>query len=601
MSVMGSLVKRVYKDFRGIDLLNPDTSVDISRSPDCLNVWKSYSLAQSNIIQSRPGIKKLINLGYSDKIYSIFIYSIDTAIVHCGRRLIKWVGFPEDNFSITVLKENMNNNLSTMFSFNGDIYILDGENYLKFDGKNIINVEDEAYIPTTSISRSPSGGGEIYEDVNLLQAKRKNAFLADGKSTEYVLDATNIDSVNNVYVNDVKVTDYTTNLSLGKITFSSAPSKPNLIGSDNVIIEFTKKVSNYSKRIKECTIARVFDNRIFFSGNQDYANVVFHCSLNNPAYISDLDYYECGNQENPIKSLVVGNNVLWVFKKADQTKDTIFYLTPSTDTDYGRVYPTSQGNVSVGCCSTGINYKDNILFFSRNGLEGITGNIDYEQSVVHKSSLVDTKLINMSNYDFLNVSEYNGYLIVAIDNVIFLADNRQTFQGTYGKEFEWYIWSLPVNISALKSYKDKLYFGDSEGNIYTFDGTNDLGNPINAYWTTPRDTFGYMNHLKKINKHGAILKIKNIQNGRLKIGVKTNKDGNFYLAKEVSSNGFDFNNLDFENFSFVSQDNSYVVFRIREKKIIDISLKIYSDILNKPFGLAEIILEGYICDYVKRS
>ena len=547
------------------------------------------------------GIRKLINLGFEEEIFSMYIYSTDTAIIHIGSKLVKWVGFPNENISITVLKSDMNDNKSIMFAFNNEIYVLDGVNYLKFNGNELINIEDIAYIPTTTISRSPSGGGEMYEDVNLLQAKRKNSFLADGKATEYILDSTNVNSIDKVYVNDTLVTNYTVNLSLGKVIFEEAPTEPDLIGSDNVVIEFTKQVQGYLERIKECNIARVFDNRIFFSGNKDYPNAVFHCSLNNPAYISDLDYYECGSQENPIKALVVGNNLLWVFKKEDQTKDTIFYLQPSTDSEYGRIYPTSQGNVSVGCCSAAINYKDNILFFSRSGLEGISGDIANEQSVSHKSSLVDSRLINMSNYDFCNVTEYNGYLVVAIDNTIFLADYRQVFQGINGIEFEWYIWKIPVNITCLKSYKDELYFTDNKGNVYTFDGTNDLGEAIEAYWTTPRDTFGYMNHLKKINKRGAILKVKNMQNGRIKIAEKTNKNAIWKLVKEASNNGFDFNNIDFTNFSFSTGDNSYIVFRIKEKKIIDIALKIYSDELNKPFGLVDAMLEAFIGGYVKRS
>lgn len=54
LSVIRGIVARKYNEFRGIDLLNPETSVDFRRSPDCLNVWKSYKLAQSNIIQTRP-------------------------------------------------------------------------------------------------------------------------------------------------------------------------------------------------------------------------------------------------------------------------------------------------------------------------------------------------------------------------------------------------------------------------------------------------------------------------------------------------------------------------------------------------------------------
>lgn len=436
-----------------------------------------------------------------------------------------------------------------------------------------------------------------------MQLKRKNSFIGDGTSTIYYLDTVGIDSVVSVYVNDslVPSSNYSVVTSQGKITFNTAPSSPSLIGQDNVVIEFSKTVQGYSERIKQCTIAKIFDNRVFFSGNSNYKNDVFHSNLNNAEYVPDLNYYECGTEENPIKSLVVGNNTLWVLKKDSQTKDTIFYMRPTLDTDYGRIYPTSQGNISVGCYSKAINYKDNILFFSQNGLEGISGNISYEQSITHKSSLIDSKLINMSNYEFLNIAEYSGYLVISIDNIMFLGDYRQLFQGITGTEYEWYLWQLPVNITYIKEYENKLYMADTSGNIYTFDGTNDLGQAFESRWVTPRDTFGYMQHLKKINKRGAIVKVKNMQNGRIKIAEKTNKRIDWNLVKEVSSNGFDFSNLDFSNFSFATGDNTYVVFRVKEKKIIDISLKIYSNELNKPFGLSEINLEAFISGYVKRS
>lgn len=603
LSAIRNIVSRKYSDFRGIDLLNNETNVDYRRSPDCLNVWKSYNLSQSNIIQSRPGLTLLAKLG-NDSIHSIYIWNSNTAIVHIGGDLVKWVGFPSEITTLTTLKNDMNDADSIMFYYKEEIYILDGINYLKYDGTNLSDVSTNAYIPTTTISRSPSGGGEMYEDINLIQPKRKNSFLSNGTSTEYVLDATNIDSVDKVYVNGSLVSNasYTVNTNLGKVTFNnnSIPPSPTIPGQDNVIIEFTKTISGYANRIKKCTIAKVFDSRVFFSGNPDYPNVLFHSSLNNAAYISDLDYYECGDEGNPVKDIVIGNNLLWVFKRDEQTKDTIFYLQPSTAVDYGRIYPTKQGNISIGCLSRAVNYKDNILFFSRNGLEGIRGDIEKEQSVSHKSSLVDPKLINMSNYQFLQVAEYNGYLVVAIDNILFLADYRQTFAGVTGTEYEWYVWKLPITVKHMKEYKDNLYLMDNSGNIYNFSGTNDLNQAIEAYWTTPRDAFGYMQHLKKINKRGAILKIKNIQNSRVKIAEKTNKSDKWKLVKEVSGNGFSYDNMDYANFNYITSDNTYIVFRIKEKKILDLSLKIYSDIKNKPFGLIEISLEAFISGYAKR-
>lgn len=532
----------------------------------------------------------------------MYIYSRDTALVHIGNKLMKWVGFPNEILALEELHSNMNTKKAVFFYFNEYVYILDGINYLRFDGKELINVIDIAYIPTTTISRSPSGGGELLDDVNLLQPKRKNMFVSDGTSTEYYLDSTNIESVISVKVNDEDVTDYEVDAVLGKVIFTTAPSKPQGVnkGESNVLIEFSKPVEDYAERILNCTTATVFDNRVFFSGNTDFANAVFHCSLDNPAYISDLDYYECGSQRNPIKSIVVGNDVLWVLKAENENKDTIFYLTKNTDVNYGRIYPTNQGNVSVGCYVGGVNFQDKIVFLSRAGLEGIDGNIEYEQSVSHKSSLVDSKLINLSNYAFAQMTEYKGYLFIAVDNLIFLADSRQNFKGNIGTEYEWYLWELPVAISTMRKYEEDLYFADNNGNVYMFDGTNDDGTAIVSYWTTPRDAWGYINHLKKTNKRGAILKVKNMPNSKIKVSVETNKKPTERILKEASSSGFDFNLLDFDNLSFETGENSYIVFRVKEKKFIDISLKVFSDELDKPFGLINIALEAFLGGYVKK-
>ena len=58
MANIGDSMVRVYANFKGIDLLNPAPLVDYSRSPDCLNVWKSYDSTESNIIETRPRLYK---------------------------------------------------------------------------------------------------------------------------------------------------------------------------------------------------------------------------------------------------------------------------------------------------------------------------------------------------------------------------------------------------------------------------------------------------------------------------------------------------------------------------------------------------------------
>ena len=588
--------RRMYSNFRGVDFSSDPSIVNLSRSPDALNVWKNYLDTQGSCIETRQGIKKLGN--FEGAINGIYVYK-NKALVHANTNLYLWSNFPDTPATKTLLKSNMANQKSSFSIFGDELFIVDGENYLVYNGE-LKNVSDNAYIPTTTITRSPSGGGEKYQDVNVLQAKRKNAFIADGTSKEFYLDAINIDSVDEVTVNDAVVTNYTVDKTLGKVTFNTAPTKPTIAGIDNVYITYSKATVGYVDRISKCKTMVAFDNRIFFAGSSDYPNAVFHCELNNPYYVSDLAYYEDGTDESAVKSLVVGNGILWVFKESSQQNDTIFYHTATLDAE-GKVYPNYQGNVSVGCYSEAINYKDDIVFLSRTGLEGISNNdITSKQLLSHRSSLVDNKMTNENNYFMAMMAEWQGYLLILVGGKIYLADHRQMYQGSIGYEYEWYLWDFKKEICFIKSYKEKLYLGTKSGNIYVMDGTNDDGEIIKSYWTTPMDNFGYGNTNKTTNKRGGVAKIKTIPNGVIKVAECTNRRNDNKLISTYSTTGFDFENIDFENFAFTTDNNSYIVYKIKEKKFLEISLKFYSDELDKPFGLYNAILEAFIGGYTKK-
>lgn len=595
---MATSVKRQYTDLAGVDFKNDESLVNLNRSPDSLNMYKDYS-AEGNCIQTRPGYDKLAN--FDGNINGIYIYDQSHALVHAGTNLYLWNNFPDMPSNPNILSETMNDEKTSFFIFDDKVYINDGLNYLVYDG-TLKKVSDNAFIPTTTINRSPAGGGTIYQDVNLLQAKRINKFCADGESTEYFLDATEIDSVDEVYVNDelVESTSYTVSLLLGKVTFTTAPGKPDLDGVDNVVIVFSRAITGYIDRISKCTISQVFDNRVFYTGNPSFPNAIFHSELNNPAYISDLSYYQDGTSESKIKSMTIGNNILWVFKEPNQENATVFYHIPTTNNEYGRIYPSKQGNVSTGCYSTSINFNDDIVFLSKYGLEGITGDIQEEQLLTHRSSLVDNKMINANNFNNAQMVEWRGYLLILIDNYIFLADSRQKFQGINGIEYEWYLWNIENSKpSILKEYKGNLYIGSKDGNIYMLKGTNDDGKVIHSYWTTPMDSFGYSNMLKTTNKRGGLARIKTIPNGKIKISERTNKRDTRYITSK-SATGFDYSNIDYSNFAYTTKNESYIVYKIKEKKFLNISLKFYSDELDKPFGLYSAVLEAFVGGYVKR-
>ena len=334
---------------------------------------------------------------------------------------------------------------SNGFVYNGELYFKDGKSYCKLNNHSWDFEDVVGYIPTTSIGRRPAGGGTQHEDVNMLSDYRINTFLADGEAFDYYLDAQNVEEIVSVSVDGEELSwpeEYNFDLEKGLVSFPSAPLPPMTDGQDNVTVKFKKTVPGNKEKILGCTLLQTFDNRVFFSGNPDHPNTVWHCSLDNPAYCSDLDYYREGVDDAAIKGLVAGNNALWVFREPSSSNTTVFYHTPTLDGEYGKIYPAAHSSVSIGCVGKAINFNDDIVFFSDRGMEGISGDITTEQVVSHRSTLVDRKMIAEKNYRNMILQEWNGYLCVFIDNKVYLADSRSMFTNESHVEYDWFYWEL---------------------------------------------------------------------------------------------------------------------------------------------------------------
>ena len=568
MANSGALISKEYKNFRGVDFTNVE--VKLYRSPDALNVWRNYK-NKGEGITTRPDIE--LYKSADNSVYGLFFYEIQNSfsqlIVHEGTKLYKIVGDTK-----TQIFTGMNPAKSQFFVFNNILFIKDGLNYLEYNGTTCTTVA--GYVPTTTIGRSPGGGGKTYQDVNLLTGCRKNTFVADGTSTVYCLDAQNIDVDFTIIVKvngTVKTltTDYTVNTTRGEITFTSAPPVPDTDGQDNVEITYRKTVTGHRDRIDKCTMLEVFDNRVFFSGNQNYPNVLFHSSVEDPRYVSDLDYYNEGMDLSPIKALIAGNNALWVVKEPSQSNNTVYYHIPTTDSEYGQIYPNSHSNVATGCIATGINFNDDIIFFSDSGMESITGDVTTEQLLSHKSTMVDSKLISETNYKKMILAEWEGYLLVFIDKKVFLADSRGVFTNIDHNEYEWFYWEIDKKVTSTRVKDGVLYLGTTDG-IYTVTKTNTT---LNAYWTTPYDEFGYPQMQKITNKRGCVA---DMEGEKIKVDVKVDNKPFITIKEYINTKG-------------------YVVPRIKKKKWKGIQIKFSSD---KPFSLYSCTLESYIGSYVKR-
>ena len=377
--------------------------------------------------------------------------------------------------SADLLYSAMNEHRSEYFIFNNLLYIIDGKNYLVYDGTDImpvVNYGDKhpVYVPTTYINIIPSGenanAGTEYEQRNVLTPRFKHTFVADGTTKDFYMNENMLDSVVSVKVYGADITAYTVDLANGKITLSTAPAKPeNTSRADGSKYEqgyagveitaskvfksidgVTDNMSNITELITKCTLCTTYDGRVFCTGNPDYHNYVFFCGRNStgyadPSYFGILNYVQDGVGMSPITGIMCVSDTLMVLK-SDTQQDSAIYFHTATDSNLHlmpRIYPSVQGLSGLGCMGACCNFLDDPIFISRLGVEGVGQlKIASERSNEHRSRLIDTKLVN-TDLSQVCLEEWGGYLCVLTDGKMFLADSRQRYQDETGAmQYEWY-------------------------------------------------------------------------------------------------------------------------------------------------------------------
>ena len=614
-------VRKIYSNFRGVDFT--DENVSETRSPDALNMWKNYKTLGKKI-ETRPDIE--LQLTMSNTIFGLFFYTIsnvDHLIIHSGTSLFDYN--PNTKVLTTIKATGMNPAKSVGFVYNNILFIKDGLNYLEYNGSVCKDVEGT--IPNVAIHNMNSNSTKMIQEANLITDYCYEEYLPDGTKTEFPLSQKEVSNVT-VWdisgVNEVQITTgFTVDTTTGLVTFDKAPEK----SADKASIKIKySKTSDGRNIINKCKLACIFDNRVFFSGNQDYPNMLVWCGLNDPRYVGTSSYATQGTSVSQIKALVPGNNALWVFKEPSQENTTIFYTVPTELYDGKleqtvKTYASSHSSITTGCQATGINFNDDIVFFSDRGMEGISGSITTEQVLGHRSTLVDRKLLNEENYKNMELVEWEGYLLVIIDNKIYLADSKQKVQNDDHVEYEWFYWEMAKKIKTAKVHNDILYLCSEEDfvrnelgykkytdgtNIYWYDEVNnkvydnegnksqilietltavmqseiytltDTSSNVKSYWTTKLDDFGYPQMLKTTNKRG----------------FKSNVTGDEITIETKLDNN------EFQKLGTFKNTKGYIVSKIKKKKWNRIQLR-YSS--NTQFGIYEIVLESYVGSYVKRS
>lgn len=608
-----------YAAFRGADFSTDPSLVESCRSPLCTNIVADGG----GMPQKRLGYRTVQSLG--DTVYGLFGAEFGGTVkrlAHAGTKLYVWA----DDGTPAVLLSGLPRRKSRAVFLAGKLWIVTGGGFYSYDGTEAKRVSASgAYVPTTTITRSPSGGGGSYEAVNLLTPYRKNAFQTDGKSVKFTLDG-EIDASGAVraWVWGEEVTDFTLDRAAGTITLPSAPAAPDAGASDGLVVQFPHTVEGYADRIDKCTIITTYgvgsNDRVVLSGNPDCPNLDWTSGLYDPTYMPDLGYAAVGSEATPICGYCRIGSSLGIVKADDGSDSTVFLRSAALSEDGEAVFTLQQTIAGVGAVAPGsfASLFDDPLFLSRAGVAAITSSsLTGEKIIQNRSLYLNAQLTNEPSLPEAEAAVWQGmYLLAVPEGHVYILNGRQTktFRSSALGDFvyEGFYWE---NVPALCLYVQRsgtdeaLYFGTADGRICKLNTDiedmsrySDDGAAISAVWATKYDDDGTPAVLKTLLKRGCCVTIKPYARSSAEVYIRADRTGGH--EKKVAGKPMDildFSDIDFERITFNTDESPQEIFLNRKvKNYKRLQIIVRNREPNEGFGIFQITKHYVTGNYAKR-
>lgn len=587
--------------FRGIDLLNSPSNVDESRSPAAPNMIRD----QVGKVRKRMGYTTRATAPNGGRINGVHFLNGER-LIHAGTKLYKLAGA-----EWTELADGMADARSKSFSFDGKLYLLDGNTYRVYDGTAVKAVSEEAYVPTIIISRSPDGGGTTYEALNLLGLSWKESFLGKAGVKEYQLATIELGEEavkaeilgeDGEWQEKTEGTDFTVDREKGLVTFHTAPGESPVKGQDNVRITASKAREGYADKINKCRIFAVYgvggaEDRIFLSGNPDEPGQDWYSGFEDPTYFPDTAYTKVSRDGSAVVGYAILGNTLATFLQGRGVGRNAVVRTGSLDSDgeaLFRVTNTLLGEAPVAPFSFAYIGKEP-LFLTERGIYAITAEeLTGEKYTQERSYLISSALMELDGKADAAASIYRDFYVLSIGGDLYLLDGQQR---TYEKnspyssyQYEAYYWP---GIGARLTWTEDgaLWFGTEDGKLKEFarnvddpESYNDDGAAIDAYWET--SDFDGKTFFKNKTFTAVSVRLAAAVLTGVKIYAQRRGIWNLVYDAKERARYFDWSYIDFSKFVFSSDRTPRTLSgKVKIKKVDKTRFRLQNKEKNEPFGI----------------
>lgn len=560
-----------------------DTQIQLGESGNMNNFYITNDLKLRKIY----GYKTFYNFETPIKgMYSTNLGGIEYLLVATDGKLYYFTQEQlEDEYNWDTIEPtligNIGPNNASFFTFDKKVYILSGK-YMSWDGTTLEEVE--GYTPLVFINTPPAGGGVVYDEINMLNPKKHQTFNGDGESTEFYIAQKEVDSIDEVYVNgelQTQGTDYTIDLTEGKVTFTNAPQQV----MDNVDIWWSLDDGDRSI-IEGMEFGTVFggniDSRVFLYGNPECQNRTYFSGIADG--IPSVEYFPATAQVDIGPSNFALTDLTRQYDRllATTNRPEAYYLTIATE----------ELNVVLSDASTTTRLVPSVSTYP---LNEVHGNIAPGQGqllnnypvTIDKNALIMWKATNVrdeknmediSQKIRLDLSDLDLKRFKTLDHQVdnqlwFGIDENIYIYNYYNKTFSRL--KIEDNLKHFSDLENYVYMGTDEGKVMKWgEQFQDFdGELIKAHWEMDFSDFNVAYLRKTMNRLWVLMQPQGSSSAD--IGYITNRNESA-TKKHIEYKVQVMDDVDFANFSFKISNNPQP-FRLKMKAKKFTNLKITID------------------------